>query len=352
MKRIRVAIVGLRHLHPRSYMAHFAVMPEIEVVAVAEGDETLRAQFAAEYNLRAYAHYRELFEKESPDLAAIFLPHADCPDAAKAAIEKKIHVLIEKPMTADSGSARQVVELADEKQVRVTTPYVWRYHPVVREIKGLLDSGALGDIIGCTGRCAAGRLQRYIDGHAEWMLDAQKSGGGPMYNLGVHWIDLFLWLLQDKVISVAGKNMKINERYNIEDNSFAILTFRSGAVLTLDVSYTVPASFPHGRDLFISIRGTKGVLNWAPAYEGEEDELFICSDADEFRGAPVQRRRYELTPAPGYSGMMGLLYLKDVAQSILNNTPAPIPGRDGVHVLEVVEAIYQSSLDGIVVELW
>ena len=352
MKSIKVAIIGLCHLHPRSYMAHFNMIPEMEVIAVAEENESLRTQFAEDFNLRAYSNWQDLFDQEQIDLAAIFLPHVDCPDAAKAAIKKSIHVLIEKPMTVDSQDAEKIVGLAEENNVKVTTPYVWRYHPVVKDIKGLLESGALGEIIGCTGRCAAGRLDRYIEGQAEWMLDAKKSGGGPMYNLGVHWIDLFTWLLGDKVISSVGKNMKINEQYNIEDNSFSILTFRSGAVLTLDISYTVPASFPHGRDLFISIRGTKGVLSWAPAYEGEQDELFICSDAEDFQGAPVQRRLYEIKPVPGYSGIMGLLYLQEVAKSILNDTPVPIPGKEGAAVLKIVESIYQSSEDGIVVEMW
>ncbi len=352
MKKIKIGIIGLRHLHPRSYMAHFQMISEMDVVAVAEENETLCNEFAKDYNVKAYSNWQDLLERESIDLAAIFLPHVDCPEVAMAAVKKGVHVLIEKPMTADSASAEKIAEMAEKNKVKLTTPYVWRYHPVVKDVKHLLASGALGEIIGCTGRCAAGRLDRYIDGHAEWMLDAKKSGGGPMYNLGVHWIDLFTWLLDDKVISASGKNMKINEQYNIEDNSFSILTFRSGAVLTLDISYTVPASFPHGRDLFISIRGTKGVLSWAPAYEGEQDELFICSDADDFKGAPVQQRKYEINPVPGYSGIMGLLYLQEVAHSILNNTPVPIPGKEGVQVLKIVESIYQSSQDDIVVEMW
>ncbi|HEX9971890.1 MAG TPA: Gfo/Idh/MocA family oxidoreductase, partial [bacterium] len=198
-------------------------------------------------------------------------------------------------------------------------------------------------VIGCTGRCAAGRLQRYIDGNAEWMLDAKQSGGGPMYNLGVHWIDLFNWLLGSSVKSAFGTNVKVNPVYNIEDNSYAILTYENGTVLNLDISYTVPEAYPHGRDLFIGIRGTCGVISWSPAYEGEKDELFICSDHELFQGAPVQRRSYEITPVSGYSGIMGLHYLKDVVEAVRDKKPAPISGEDGVEVLKIVEAIYKSA---------
>jgi predicted dehydrogenase len=168
------------------------------------------------------------------------------------------------------------------------------------------------------------------------MLDARKSGGGPMYNLGVHWIDLFSWLFKEKITSIMGKNVKINQSYNIEDNSFAIATFESGAVLNLDISYTVPDSYPNGRDLYIAIRGTKGVISWAPAYEGERDELFICSDSGSFKSAPIQHRTYELKSVKGYGGVMGLDYLNEVAKSILHNKKAPITGTEGVYVLKVV----------------
>ncbi|MEA3307814.1 MAG: Gfo/Idh/MocA family oxidoreductase, partial [Elusimicrobiota bacterium] len=121
MEQIKVAIIGLRHLHPRSYMQHFKVIKEVKVVAVAEEDESLRNQFAEDFNLKAYAHWQELFNREKIDLAAIFLPHIDCPDAALAAIDKSIHVLIEKPMTVDSRSAEKIVMAAEEKGVLVTT---------------------------------------------------------------------------------------------------------------------------------------------------------------------------------------------------------------------------------------
>jgi len=117
----------------------------------------------------------------------------------------------------------------------------------------------------------------------------------------------------------------------------------TGVTLSLDISYTVPESYPYGRDLYIGIRGTKGVIQWSPAFEGEKDELFICSDQDAFSSAPRQRRIYEIQSTPGYSGAMGLEYLKDVAKSILENKPNPIPASDGVSVLKTVEAIYESA---------
>jgi predicted dehydrogenase len=183
------------------------------------------------------------------------------------------------------------------------------------------------------------------------MLQKAMSGGGPMFNLGVHWIDLYRWLLDDEVVEALGKNVKVNREYDIEDNSFALLTFSRGTVLALDISYTVPDSYPNGRDLHLSMRGTQGVLSWSPAYEGVAEKLFICSDAPEFAAAPRRHMDFELDSKPGYSGVLGFDYLQDLARSIRAKVPPPITGEDGLRALEAVEAVYQSAETGRAVPL-
>jgi len=260
-------------------------------------------------------------------------------------------VMVEKPMAADSAGVRRMLAAAKKSGVLLSTPYVWRYHPVARQMKKFVDDGVLGRVVGCEGRCAAGRLQRYIDGNASWMLVKARSGGGPMYNLGVHWIDLYRWLLNDEVTEVMGKNVKINQEYDIEDNSFAILTFSRGAVVALDISYTVPDSYPYGRDLYLSLKGTGGVLSWSPSFEGVKETLFVCSDTGEFASAPRRHVEFELQSHPGYTGILGVHFLADLATAIAKKAAPAITGEDGLRALEVVEAIYQSAESGRAVKL-
>ena len=234
----------------------------------------------------------QLLEREHLDLAVIFLPHADCPDAAVACAQRGVHVLVEKPMAASAEGVRRMIAAAEQAGVILSTPYVWRYHPVALEMKKLIEQGVTGRIVGCEGRCAAGRLSRYTEAHAGWMLEKARSGGGPMCNLGVHWIDLYRWLLADEIVEVIGKNVHVNTQYDIEDNSFALLTFSRGTVLALDISYTVPESYPFGRDLYLALRGVTGVLSWSPSFEGIKERLFVCSD--------VGRILASLSPAPGF----------------------------------------------------
>lgn len=324
-------------------MPLFRSVTGTEVVAVAEPDARLRDPFGSEFGLRAYSSVDAMLAEEHLDIAAIFLPHVDCPAAAVKCAARKIHLMVEKPMAASAAGAAQIVKAARRYKVKLTTGYCWRLHPVAREFKRLIDEGVIGQIVDAEGRCAAGRLTRYLEGHAAWMLQRKLSGGGPMYNLGVHWIDFFRWMFDDEVIEASGQNVKVNKQYDIEDNSFAHLRFSKGPIVALDISYTMPAAYPHGRDLFLAVRGTQGVISWSPAYEGEKDTLSICSDHPSFAGSPNVSREYELQTTPGYSGYMGREYVQAFVDAIRHDRTPPITGEDGLAALQVVEAVYRSN---------
>jgi predicted dehydrogenase len=332
-------------------MTLFQAVPETTVVAAAEANPVVLEGFVKDFHVRGYTDWRELLANERLDLGVIFLPHADCPEAAIACAACGVHVLVEKPMATSAASVRRMMAAAAEAGVLLSTPYVWRYHPVAREMKRLIAEGVTGRVVGCEGRCAAGRLSRYLEGHAGWMLQKARSGGGPMFNLGVHWIDLYRWLLADEVVEVIGKNVRVDQQYDIEDNSFALLTFSRGTVLALDISYTVPDSYPFGRDLYLALRGTHGVLAWSPAFEGTKERLFVCSDAGEYSEVARQHVDFELPPQPGYGGVMGLRFLLNFVESVRTGKPPAITGEDGLKALEVVEAIYQSAENGRSVRL-
>lgn len=346
MAPLSVGLFGLSHLHPRSYMPLCQAVEDLHVTAVSDNNHGMLEGFTRDFPVRGYADWREMLERESLDLALFFLPHVECPDAAVAAAERGVHLVVEKPMAADAEGVRRMIAAARKNNVVLSSPYLWRYHPVSRHMKKLIDEGALGRIVGCEGRCAAGRLNRYIEGNARWMLTRALSGGGPMYNLGVHWIDLYRWLLQDEVVEVLAKNVKINEDYDIEDNSFAILTFSRGTVVALDISYTVPDSYPAGRDLHLSLRGTGGVLAWSPSFEGVRESLFVCSDGGDYYSSPRRHVEFEMPSVPGYCGILGLHYLQDLAKTIRAHADPVISGTDGLRALEVVEAVYQSAETG------
>ncbi len=348
---LRVAIIGLGHLHPRGYMTLFQNNAKTEVVAACDEDQNLVNGFCGDFGMRGYTDLDLLLDREKIDVAAIFLPHCDCAAAAIKCADKGIHLLVEKPIARTVDEVRAVAEAVERNNVKITTGYCWRYHPVVRAMKESIEQGAIGSIVTVEARLAAGRVDRYIKGNAKWMLEKAKSGGGPMYNLGVHWIDLLCYLLKDSIEEVCAVNAKTSDDYDVEDTSVAMLKFGKGALGVLSTSYIVPDCFPNGRDLYIGIKGTKGVLSYAPKYEGEQgsssagqtDILELYSDSEKLTGSPARKFLFNLERVSGYSGYMGKAYVDGFVESIFEDREPFITVSQAIDVLNVVDAIYKSD---------
>lgn len=348
---LKVAIVGLGHLHPRGYMPLFENCPTTEVVAACDRNENLVKSFCRDFGLRGYTDLDRLLDGEKIDIAAIFLPHSECAPAAVKCADRKIHLLVEKPVAKTAGEARRVAEAAAKNRVKITTGYCWRFHPVVKAMKRCIEDGFIGNLVTVEARLAAGKVERYLEGNAGWMLEKEKSGGGPMVNLGVHWIDLLCHLLEDRIEQVCAVHTKTSESYDIEDSTIAMLRFRKGVAGILSTSYIVPDCYPNGRDLYMGIKGTEGVLSYAPRYEGEQgssgtgqtDVLEIYSDSAKLAGSSARKYVFELDRVNGYSGYMGKAYVDDFADAIVRDREPAITIRQAIDVLEVVEATYRSN---------
>ena len=350
MKRLGVGIIGFHHLHSLDYLPHFEAIVQTEVRAVAEADPVYLKQVCGQTGIDGYEDYNALLAREDIGLAVILLPHSECPEAVERAAAAGKHVIVEKPMADTSEGIRRMISATGEAGVALSSPYCWRAHPASRKIKELVDGGLLGQVVALEGRCAAGSPLRYLEnGISPWLNRRAVAGGGPMHNLGTHWIDLFRWFLHDEVRQATGMVSHLQHHLDIEDNSFGIVKFRSGATATLDISYSVPKAYPAGRDLFIGLRGTLGTASWSPAWGGTADEVFVVSDHPDFAGGPQTTLRIASQAADGYGGMSGRVYLNQTVDAILDGRPPGITGMDGLRAVEVVEAIYASAETGSVV---
>lgn len=352
--KLNVAIIGLGHLHPRAYMPLFQNCEKTRVIAACDTDSDLLDAFCEDFGVTGYTQLGELLHNQSIDIAAIFLPHSECSLAAIQCAQKRIHLMVEKPIARTAEQVRKIASAVKANNVKITTGYCWRYHPVIKKMKECIEQGLIGNIISVEARLAAGKVERYIKGNSEWMLVKAKSGGGPMYNLGVHWVDILCYLLSDTISDVCAVNSKASDSYDIEDSSVAMLKFKTGSIGVLSTSYVVPDCFPCGRDLYIGIKGTQGILSYAPGYEGEQgssgagqtDVLDLYSDSEKLAGASARHYLFQLDKVSGYSGYMGKAYLEGFVDAIINDTEPFINIEQAVGVLDVVEAIYRSDEKG------
>ena len=337
----KVGIIGLHHLHSEGYIKLLENLSDADVTAIADEDESLLRRVGDKYGIpELHQDWRDLIRNSDVDLVIILLPHAMCPDAAVRACKASRHVIVEKPMSNRSEGILRMISAARNSGVKLTTPYLWRYCAAAMRIKEMIDEGRIGRIVAFEGRNIAGPPQRYLDGGAEWMVRKEISGGGPLHNLGVHWIDLFRWISGQEVRSVAARINSLTHGLEIEDNSHALLVFESGAVASLDISY----SAAYGYDLFVQVRGTEGVISWRPRMD-EPGVIEIT------RGRERDEVEIKEEKAEGYGGAWGVRFLKEFLKAIRENSRPPITGEDGYRALRVVEAAYESSREGRFVEV-
>ncbi|NLF30449.1 MAG: Gfo/Idh/MocA family oxidoreductase [Planctomycetes bacterium] len=344
-----LGIVGLHHQHARWYHPLWSHLDAYRPIAVAEADEAFLAEEKAFFGLQTTTDYHALLKRDDIDVVILWLPHSRMPQAVADAAAAGKHVIVEKPCCADVAGAEAIVETARRHpKIKISSPYCWRTHPVTAEIRKAVDAGLLGTITAMEGRLNAGGAWRYVRDKQLWMLEAGE-GGGPMWNLGVHWIDYFRWMTGREVVRVSGVvNGPVGDPpRRIEDNAQALLTFDGGATAILDISYSLPASYPGARDIAVTLRGTRGDAVWAPAWEGVTDELLLVSEHESVPQADRCRRlRIDSRAIPGYCGHMAWAWLNDFADAVRKDRPPLVSVNDILQAVRVADAFYRSVRSG------
>jgi len=338
-----LGIIGLHHQHPRWYHPLWAYLPQYKPLAIAEPDEKFLKNENEFFKLDAYSDYRKLLEREDIDVVIIWLPHSQMPDAVEAAATMGKHVIVEKPCAANVEGAEKIMRVAKEHpQIKISAPYCWRNHPVSVKIKEIVREGLIGEITAMEARLNADGAYRYIRDNSQWMLKASE-GGGPMWNLGVHWIDYMRWLTTSEVQHISGViNGPLGKpKRNIEDNSQAVMNFANGAIAMLDISYGITASYPGERDIYFAARGTLGSFSWTPVWNKSENYLDLVSEHPEVE-KHVQRIRIISRRMEGYGGQMGYNWLSNFAENILKNTQPEITPGDILAAVKTVDRFCKS----------
>ena len=336
---IRIGIIGLQHMHPRFYISVFNAVQDTLPVAVVEPDAALRKAFCTDFKLAGYATTAEMLHSENLDAAALFLPHADFPEVAVECAEHGLHLMVDKPMAATTRGAEQIVQAAAKHGVQLTTGYYFRIHPGAIEIRHLVQSGAIGRVVSGEINWPSGGVHRYLEGHSGWMLDKNRSGGGPLHNLGVHYIDLLRHILGDEVVTATGRTAKFSTEYSIEDICTAQLEFSKGALVSLSTAYLDLASQGHIiGGVHFSLIGTHGMITWNLFTRDKSDQFTLVSHDTTF-----PNRTVNLEMDGNIHEFMGIKYVEAFVRAIRGAQPMFVTGQDGLAALKVVEAVYRSA---------
>jgi predicted dehydrogenase len=361
-RRQRVAIVGtgmIAAIHRRG-----ALLAGAEIVGVL-GSRPERSEHAArEWDLPlAFTSIEEL-ATSSADVVHVCSPNVTHAPYVEAVVAAGKHVICEKPLAVSLAEAERMQALADRAGVVATVPFVYRYHPVVREIRARAQSGDFGPWNMLYGQY----LQDWLlsAGSSNWRVDPAQGGESRAFaDIGSHWCDLVEWVSGQRIDSlVAQLSIAVAERSAESSQSFggesdgervpvatedtASMLFRTADGVPGSLVVSQVAAGRKNR-LWFELDGSKG----SAAFDQEQAESFWLGTAEGSRqvvrdagsGSPEQRRLSYLPAghAQGYADCFAA-YVADTYAAIRGEHPEGLPTfADGVRSARIVDAVVRSS---------
>ncbi|HEY3235453.1 MAG TPA: Gfo/Idh/MocA family oxidoreductase [Polyangiaceae bacterium] len=237
---LNFAIVGCGNMTDNWHARELRKIPEVKVVALVDNNPTQTAAIKRKYFEDAveFDSYPGLLENPPAKLDAVVLvtPHTLHYPQAKAALEKDINVLVEKPMVTASQHAFDLWRAVDKsgKLLAITfqAPHSREFAYLARE----RDAGRLGKMQLVTCSLAQGWLKGTA---GKWRQDPTMSGGGQMYDSGAHALNALMWLMNDPVTEVACFYDKCGSPVDI--NAVAIAKFASVGMASITIGGNCPS---------------------------------------------------------------------------------------------------------------
>jgi len=354
--------VGVGTAHIEGYLA----CPNAKLAALCDADPKRLAQAKEKYGVeRTYTDIAELLRQDDIEAVSVALPNDLHAPISIQALEAGKHVLCEKPLAINGDSAQQIVDAAAKSGKKLMVCFNYRYRPDARWLKQQIGDGKMGNAY----FAKAGWIRNSgIPGWGGWFTRKSRSGGGPLIDLGVHILDMSLWLLDyPKVKSVTGitfaefgpRDMKhfggrlMSQQANrapgavfdVEDFAAALIRFENGSALQIEVSWA--SHTKAGRDdYFVTLYGSEGGSDLYVANYTNVDTVVFHSEEG---GAPSDTR-----PAlPGGPRVPSghALAVDHFVNSIVNDTEPDATGEQGLALMRLIDAIYESARLGAEVRL-
>lgn len=352
METIKIGVIGtgsISGMHLNAYRNN----PQTTVYAVCDLNEERARAAAAEYGAeRVYTDYRELLADSGVEAVSICTWNNSHAEISIAALKAGKHVLVEKPLCRTVEEALQVQQVVEESGKILQVGFVRRYDANARLLQKLVEQGEFGEIY-----YAKATTLRRLGNPGGWFADIERSGGGPLIDIGVHVIDLCWYLMgRPKPVAVSANTYrKLGNRAHVENLSFykaadydaasntvedlanALIRFENGASLLVEVSFTLHAKED---ERTVRLYGEKG------GFELDPETVIVSERANTIMNI------YPQTDHKGFDFDSAFQYEIDHFVSNVSTGAVPIsPVQDGVAIMKILGGIYESAAKGEEVKL-
>jgi predicted dehydrogenase len=307
----------------------------------------------------AYPSWRALLDDDSIDVVHICSPNQSHFEIASEAIRAGKHVVCEKPLATTVDAAQELAELAAEHNSLVTAiPFVYRYHPMVREARAHVLDGKAGRLFSVHGAYLQDWLAEETDD--DWRVDPAHGGPSRAFaDIGSHLSDVMQFVTADPIarLSAAARtvheNRSINKDITSEDVVTLVFETAGGVIGTMHVSQV---ALGHKNRLTIEIDGSRESLS----FDGETpDTLRIGTRAGFLHRARTDdispaAARYSLVPPGHPQGYQEAFnnFVSDVYASAAGEERDGLPTfMDGLRAATITDAVLRSHATGAWVDI-
>ncbi|MCQ2451380.1 MAG: Gfo/Idh/MocA family oxidoreductase [Clostridia bacterium] len=294
-------------------------------------------------SIARYTDYKVMInEHPELELVAIATSSGIHAEIALYCIDRGINVIIEKPMAMSMADAEEIIKRSEEKGVKVCACHQNRFNIAVQKTRNAIESGRFGKLSHGSIHVRWNRNKDYYD-QATWR-GTWADDGGCLMNQCIHGIDLLRWMLGNEVQTVYGVTRQHFHHYlEAEDVGMAVLTFKNGAVATIEGTTNV---YPQNLEETLYLFGENGTVKLGGKSTNNID---VWDFADETEADNENKGLKEQTSNVYGNGHTSLY--ADVMDAIKNDRKPYIDAVAGRNALEIILAIYKSMQTGEVVKL-
>ena len=345
-KVMKYALIGCGRISPNHVAA--AINNNLDIMAFADIDEERARAKVVQFNLQAveprvYCNYREMLEKERPELVAIATESGKHAQIALDCLDYGCNLIIEKPIALSISEADAIIAKGIEKNVKICACHQNRFNKSIQKIKIALDQGMFGKLFYGTAHIRWNRGKEYYTS-AGWRGTWEQDGGALM-NQCIHNIDLLRWVMGDEIDTVFGITDQLNHPYiEAEDIGLALIKFKNGSYGIIEGTTDV---YPENLEETLYIFGEKGTVKAGGKSVNVIEEWRFADCLDDIE---TVKKEYSEYPPNVYGYGHTKLY-ENVIDAVKGRKKLLVDGEAGKRALELVLAIYQSSAIGQPVKL-
>ncbi|MGH9874302.1 MAG: Gfo/Idh/MocA family protein [Pyrinomonadaceae bacterium] len=321
-RKLRWGLIGCGDIARKRVAPALRDLPNCDLVAVNRANFAQAESFAKEFGAsKWYSTWQQLLADDEIEAVYIATPVDLHAVQAIAAAESRKHVLCEKPMALNVAECDRMIAASDANQVKLGVAYYRHFYPVITRIKEILISGEIGKPV----IAQANAFERFDPEPLHprrWLLEKERSGGGPMFDFGCHRIEVLMNLF-GSIKDTRSLMGKVHFSREVEDTAVAMFRFETGLQAVLSVTHAV--SLPADT---LDIYGSLGSIKIAVLNDGNIN---------------IRNRDGERVEThPPHSNLHQPL-IDDFAQAVLTDREPQVNGPHGRNVAKVEADIYQQA---------